>query len=120
MERAREAYELICRFLEFFNNGDKGGLRREFDIEENVYDEIYEALSGYFEKMPAWTAPPLKFAFAHDQAVFDFDFYEMNEVGAWGAECRLWQGGERSEPILHAEFSVEAGKLEMDFKYIEN
>ncbi|PHK08426.1 hypothetical protein, partial [Nostoc linckia] len=96
MEKAREAYELICRFLEFFNNRNKDGLRREFDIEENVHDEIYEALSGYFERMPTWTAPPLNFAFAQDQDVFDFDFYEMNEVWTWGAECRLWQDGERS------------------------
>lgn len=48
------------------------------------------------------------------------DLYEMHEAGVWGLECRLWHGGKRAEPILHAEFTEDANGLAMHFKYIEN
>lgn len=118
--KASKAYELIRLFIEALNNKDKGTLSSEFGISEDVYEEIVEALSGYDECTSIWSPPPLRGAFDRKGNLHDFDFYEMNQPGVWGGECRLWHGDQRAEPIFHAEFAEVDDKLIMVFRYIEN
>lgn len=93
---------------------------REFGVSDEVCEEIFDALSGYFDGAPAWALPPESIALNGGDGSRDFDFYEMNQPGVWGGECRLWHGGKRAEPILHADFTEVDGKMVIDFRYIEN
>ncbi|MFA8327907.1 hypothetical protein [Burkholderia ubonensis] len=118
-ERASFAYECVARFLDQVNARDAVGLARDFGIGHAIYDEVIDALSGYFDEIPAWSPPPDR-GNAGGADAPGFDLYEMHEADVWGLECRLWHGGKRAEPILHAEFTEDANGLAMHFKYIEN
>ncbi|MCC4104759.1 hypothetical protein LL318_02720 [Serratia ureilytica] len=117
---AKKAYAMLGRFIDFVNNKNRDALSSDFGVSEDVCEEIFDALSGYLDGESIWSLPPGTVAFNIESPSRDFDFYEMNQAGVWGSECRLWENGKRSEPIVHAEFTEVNGTMVMDFRYIEN
>jgi hypothetical protein len=119
--KKEKAYALMCNFIEAINEADLDRLEREFGVGKDVYEEIVEGLSGYYETMPRWTAPPIDIALRNENGKpMNYEFFEMNTPGVWGIECRLWCNGSRAEPILRAEFREVDGNGKLDFQCVEN
>lgn len=93
-------------------------LQREFSINCSVIDEIYESIDDYYGpevKLSIATLADAGYVLLGGRSLIDF--YPMSD-GCLGVECVLLIDGKVGEAILHVEFSIDADKCDLKYRYI--
>lgn len=115
-EKALIVYELTSEFLRCLENGQLGSLRQDFQINDEVFAEINDALSSYGKNSKGWTLPPKNLAFSGNLRVFEI--FQMDDPAKVGIESSLWLSAQEQEPIIHAEADFSGAKVVFRYRYI--
>jgi len=113
-----QQYSALSNLINSISKRDSATLSSEFNISQEIQEEIIESLENYYDTSTILTAPPKDRASESAGGGRSFiEAFHMND-GAIGIECILFADGEPGEAIIHIEMSTNTTNPKLTYKYI--
>lgn len=110
-----DQYSALARFVAAISARDGRTLSAQFLVSEDIVDEIFEAVSDYYDEGVALTVPSPEVAAIPGGPRMLVEAYQTN-YGTVIVECVMFADGVRGEAILHVEFVDDSDRLH--YRYI--